>query len=366
MNAPSCGKGRGMGASAIGTAVVGAPGAAAWVPVLAARTLEKNEPHPRVPREPRRKAAMLDNNGDGNLNLLLLDSTGDGVPDQPVSFVGVDTSGDGRTDSFIADSNGDGRGDCVVLDTSGDGIPDTAVLGVLLDCDNDGQADVLLVDTTGNGVADTFVHIHCVGQHARGGALSGGFGMHGQQPQQPPDLMLTSIDEGHQRELLRGVQLTRDFLRTLQQAPGLMHSSASFFVRLNMGSRNPCCRHVEVANFYVAAQIVQINGDELQVRGVDPNQPHFIQRTKLAYVSNAMFKDEELAALTDKLRCGVISDLRVGEVEEMVGLRMSVVQHPHYPAIRRAQQEQHQAAAALPPHPLPLTAHMLAMHIAPP
>ena len=63
------------------------------------------------------------------------------------------------------------------------------------------------------------VHIHGVGQHARGGALSGGFGMHGRQ--QPPDLMLTSIDEGHQRELLRGVQLTRDFLRTLQQAPQL-------------------------------------------------------------------------------------------------------------------------------------------------
>ena len=146
MNAPSCGKGRGMGASAIGTAVVGAPGAAAWVPVLAARTLEKKEPHPRVPREPRRKAAMLDNNGDGNLNLLLLDSTGDGVPDQPVASVGVDTTGDGRTDALIADSNGDGRGDCLVIDTSGDGIPDIAFDVVLVDTDNDGQADVILVD----------------------------------------------------------------------------------------------------------------------------------------------------------------------------------------------------------------------------
>ena len=186
------------------------------------------------------------------------------------------------------------------------------------------------------------------------GGMGSGFGM-GQQ--HPSDLMLTNIDEGRQHELLRGLQLTRDFLRTLQAAPGLMQNNANFFVRLNMGSRY---------FLYVAAQIVQINGDELQVRGVDPNQPQFIQRTKLAYVSNAMFKDEELAALTDKLRCGVISDLRVGEVEEMVGLRMSVVQHPHYPAIRRAQQEQHQAAAALPPHPLPLTAHMLAMHMAPP
>jgi len=162
--------------------------------------------------------------------------------------------------------------------------------------------------------------------------------------------MLTSIDEGRQRELLRGLQLTRCFLRTLQAAPGLMPNNGNFFVRLNPGSRYV---------LYVGAQIVQINGDELQVRGLDPNQPHAIQRTKLAYVSNAMFKDEELAALIDKLRCGVISDLRVGEVEEMVGLKMSVVQHPHYAATRHAQQQQ-QAAAALPPHPPPPTAHMLA------
>ena len=135
--------------------------------------------------------------------------------------------------------------------------------------------------------------------------------------------MLTRIDEPRQRELLRGLHLTRDFLRTLQAAPGLMQNNANFFVRLNMGSRY---------FLYVAAQIVQINGDELQVRGVDPNQPHFIQRTKLAYVSNAMLEDEELAAFIDKLRRGVISDMRVGEMEEMMGLRQAVVQHPHYSA----------------------------------
>merc|ERR1719217_1481091 len=95
---------------------------------------------------------------------------------------------------------------------------------------------------------------------------------------QPPPLMLTSVDEGRQRELLRGLQLTRDFL-------------------------------------YVAAQIVHVNGDELQVRGVDPNQPHHVQRTKLAYVSNAMFKDEELDKLLEKLRGGVLGDLVVHEVE---------------------------------------------------
>ena len=177
--------------------------------------------------------------------------------------------------------------------------------------------------------------------------------------------MLTSIDEGRQRELLRGLQLTRCFLRTLQAAPGLMPNNGNFFVRLNPGSRYV---------LYVGAQIVQINGDELQVRGLDPNQPHAIQRTKLAYVSNAMFKDEELAALTDKLRCGVVSDLRVGEVEEMVGLRYAAqveaaVQHPHYTATRRAQQEQqvanraHAISYALTGHPPPPTAPMLAYHM---
>eukprot|EP00964_Phaeocystis_antarctica_P093725 scaffold60557_cov48-Phaeocystis_antarctica.AAC.1 len=71
--------------------------------------------------------------------------------------------------------------------------------------------------------------------------------------------------------------------------------SANLFVRLNMGSQGS--HH----SLYAAAKIVQINGDgTLQVRGVDPNQarsvdPNFIQRTKLAYVSNATFKDEELA-----------------------------------------------------------------------
>ena len=85
---------------------------------------------------------MLDISGNGT---LMLDSTGDGLANLPVSFVAVDTTGDGRADALIADSNGDGRGDCLVLDTSGDGLPDTAVVGMLVDLDNDGQADVLLV-----------------------------------------------------------------------------------------------------------------------------------------------------------------------------------------------------------------------------
>jgi hypothetical protein len=116
-----------------------------------------------------------------------------------------------------------------------------------------------------------------------------GFGEHMGQLQ--PNLLLTATDEPRQRELLRGLQLTRDFLRTLQQvpsrppplapaaarrrppartsprappwqAPGLMQSTQNYFVRLNMGSRY---------FLYVAAQIVQINGDELQVCRREPS-----------------------------------------------------------------------------------------------
>lgn len=121
--------------------------------LLAAPALQPDQPPPPVPRIPRRVATMVDSNGDGRADLLLIDSTGDGKPDKPVSSVAVDTTNDGRTDALIADADGDGRGDCLVLDTTNDGIPDTAVPGVLVDTDGDGQANVLLVDTTEDGNA---------------------------------------------------------------------------------------------------------------------------------------------------------------------------------------------------------------------
>ena len=55
----------------------------------------------------------------------------------------------------------------------------------------------------------------------------------------------------------RPLQLTRDFLRALPSVPHLLSHTTGFFVRLNMGSRY---------FHYVAAQIVRIVGDELQVR----------------------------------------------------------------------------------------------------
>ena len=105
--------------------------------------------------------------------------------------------------------------------------------------------------------------------------------------------MITDIIESRLREYLKGLQLTRDFLRTIQQQPMFMLNTQNFFVRLNMGSRY---------FLYVAAQIVNITGDELQVRGVDKHMPNKVQSTKLAYVSNASFKEEEITDLMTKLR----------------------------------------------------------------
>ena len=102
-----------------------------------------------------------------------------------------------------------------------------------------------------------------------------GFGEHMGQLQ--PNLLLTATDEPRQRELLQApsrppplvpaAARRRPPARTSPrappwQAPGLMQSTQNYFVRLNMGSRY---------FLYVAAQIVQINGDELQVSRREPS-----------------------------------------------------------------------------------------------
>ena len=63
---------------------------------------------------------------------------------------------------------------------------------------------------------------------------------------------ITRLREKRQRKLLRQLQLSRDFLRTVQQAPQLMQTQ-NYLVRLNLGSRS---------FLYTAAQLVQIGSDE--------------------------------------------------------------------------------------------------------
>ena len=143
------------GASARAVAPPATPGPPAplrgpWVPLLAATSLPAGAQPPSVPRIPRRKATMyagylpslaaahprspapslpaacsctttatsslifrtsaavptasdrLDSNGDGRADILLIDSTGDGVPDRAVSSVAVDTTGDVRRSAALA------------------------------------------------------------------------------------------------------------------------------------------------------------------------------------------------------------------------------------------------------------------------
>ena len=167
---------------------------------------------------------------------------------------------------------------------------------------------------------------------------------------------LASLDESALRDKLKSLQLTRDFLRTLQTTPQLMARTQHYFVRLNMGSR---------FFLYVAAQIVQINGDELQeytplisyrpnqlshsqnsrnfthippqdthrfalrpqVRGVDKHLPLNVQRTKLAYVSNAQFKDDEITEVIRKLRARHIRDMPLSHVDQMIAVRREMTKH---------------------------------------
>ena len=138
-------------------------------PLHAASTLEKNTPMVRVSR----RAAIFDKNGDGLAHLLLLDSTGDGRPDQLVSFVAVDTTGDGRADCLIADFSGDGRIDYVVFINFA--FP-MAVPCVLV---GNGQANLIYCDSTGAGVPNACMCIYSYQhgpqqQSSPGGDLGGG------------------------------------------------------------------------------------------------------------------------------------------------------------------------------------------------
>jgi len=111
----------------------------------------------------------FDNDLDGIINMLDLDSDNDGIPDV-VEAGGVDANGDGKIDNFT-DSDGDGLSDQVdknlsgaynsgtglgLKDTDGDGVPNQFDL----DSDNDGIPDVVEVggsDANNDGKIDGFV-----------------------------------------------------------------------------------------------------------------------------------------------------------------------------------------------------------------
>lgn len=152
--------------------------------------------------------------------------------------------------------------------------------------------------------------------------------------------MLTDEVDSELREHIKGLQLTRDFVRTIQRHKEFQIDLRDYYVRLNMGSR---------FFMYVAAQVVSIDGDEVQVRGVDSNQPNKVQHTKLAYVSNATFKEEEINNLLSGLRVNDVLDLQVSKVVKMIEEKNYIMQDTSYKALRHMMQQNaaaEQAAAA--------------------
>jgi len=112
---------------------------------------------------------------DGTINRLDLDSDEDGISDL-VEAGGIDEDNDARVDNFT-DADGDGRDDSIALqglpdadqdsdgdvnrldvDSDGDGISDLIEAGLqdnrLRDTNNDGEPDYLDLDSDGDGISD--------------------------------------------------------------------------------------------------------------------------------------------------------------------------------------------------------------------
>jgi len=88
-----------------------------------------------------------DTTGDGELDTAYVDSDGDGVVDKIVDLNGESE----QAPTMEVDEDNDGNPEVVAIDTTGDGQYDT----VLEDTTGDGKLDTAFVDTTGDGVVDT-------------------------------------------------------------------------------------------------------------------------------------------------------------------------------------------------------------------
>lgn len=78
----------------------------------------------------------FDTNGDGVIDTSYVDTDGDGISDT----IAKDSDGDGLVDTVYSDSNGDGKIDSFIKDTDGDGISDIGII----DTDGDGRPDRLV------------------------------------------------------------------------------------------------------------------------------------------------------------------------------------------------------------------------------
>ena len=141
---------------------------------------------------------------------------------------------------------------------------------------------------------------------------------------------ITQLPHERQHEILKSLQLTRDFLRALPSVPHLLSHTTGYFVRLNKGSRY---------FHYMAVQIYRIVGDELHVKGADKHAPDDVQVTKLAYVSNAQLKPEELTELVGKIAVGAVDNLQVARAQEMAADRERVIHDEGFNTVRLQMQQ---------------------------
>ncbi|KOO31766.1 hypothetical protein Ctob_011905 [Chrysochromulina tobinii] len=114
---------------------------------------------------------------------------------------------------------------------------------------------------------------------------------------------LSSLPSGQLHQLLKAMQLFREDAVVL--APNSFNP-ANMLIRLKLTAS---------ASVYVGAQIVSLQNDEVQVRGIE-GAPTPIQRTKMQYVSNQPFSEMELACLEFKLRNQIVKDVSLADAEQ--------------------------------------------------
>ena len=105
-----------------------------------------------------------------------------------------------------------------------------------------------------------------------------------------PDALLGDADESRQRELLKRLQLTRADLKTL--LPHMQQGAAGYLVRVAQQGTSHAAGS-QTPRIHVVAQIMQIDGDMLHIKGMHEKQ-RLEGRARRALVSNSDFTEDEL------------------------------------------------------------------------
>jgi hypothetical protein len=148
-------------------------------------TVETSHVGPGEDGGPTATYTRYDFDGDGNVDLMVVDEDSDGRPetiyrdiddnghwdeiqhdyDEDGRFENVwrDTDHNGYIDTIETDTNGDGHPEVIQRDTDGDGRFDT----VAYDRNSDGHPEVIGYDTDGDGHPDRYLHVSDVATNDR-------------------------------------------------------------------------------------------------------------------------------------------------------------------------------------------------------